>query len=111
MMIYVLCTLKLQSQLMSAKLELKEIKACSLLLGACTSCLMLKSNLEACSIEIKNLKQRLDHSSCYKFFHPLVMFVVLLRVSFSMLPRRTLSQNKKLLICLHVLRKPNRVRK
>jgi hypothetical protein len=31
---------------------------------------MLKSNLEASSIEIKELKQRLDHSSRYKVFSP-----------------------------------------
>jgi hypothetical protein len=79
------------SQLKGAKLELKELKACSLLFGACTSCPMLKSDLEACSIEIKELKQRLDHSSCYKVFHPLVRFVILLRISFCMLPKRTLS--------------------
>jgi hypothetical protein len=41
------------SQLKGAKLELKELKARSLLLGACTSYPMLKSDLEACSIEIK----------------------------------------------------------
>jgi hypothetical protein len=41
------------SQLKGAKLELKELKARSMLLGACTSCSMLKSDLEACSIEIK----------------------------------------------------------
>jgi hypothetical protein len=58
------------SQLKGAKLELKELKAHSLLLGACTSCPMLKSDLEACSIEIKELKQRLDHSSLYKVFSP-----------------------------------------
>jgi hypothetical protein len=58
------------SQLKGAKLELKELKSRSLLLGACTSCPMLKSNLEACSIEIKELKQRLDHSSRYKVFSP-----------------------------------------
>jgi hypothetical protein len=58
------------SQLKDSKLELKEFKACSLLLGACTSCPMLKSDLEVCSIEIKELKQRLDHSSRYKFCHP-----------------------------------------
>jgi hypothetical protein len=43
------------SQLKGAKLELKELKARSLLLGACTSCPMLKSDLEACSIEIKDV--------------------------------------------------------
>jgi hypothetical protein len=49
---------KVASQLKGAKLELKELKARSLLLGACTSCPMLKSDLEACSSEIKELKQR-----------------------------------------------------
>jgi hypothetical protein len=58
------------SQLKGAKLELKELKARSSLLGACTSCLMLKYDLEACSIEIKELKQRLDHSSRYKVCSP-----------------------------------------
>jgi hypothetical protein len=58
------------SELKCAKLEFKELKTHSLLLGACTSCPMLKSDLEACSIEIKELKQRLDYSSCYKFFSP-----------------------------------------
>jgi hypothetical protein len=58
------------SQLEGAKLELKELKACSLLLGACTSCPMLKSYLEACSIEIKEFKQKHDHSSRYKVFSP-----------------------------------------
>jgi hypothetical protein len=58
------------SQLKGAKLELKELKAHSLLLDTCTSCPMLKSDLEACSIKIKKLKQSLDHSSCYKVFLP-----------------------------------------
>jgi hypothetical protein len=46
---------KVASKLKGAKLELKELKAHSLLLGACTSCPLLKSDLEACSIEIKEL--------------------------------------------------------
>jgi hypothetical protein len=58
------------SQLKGAKLELKELKAPSSLLGACTSCPMLKSDLETSSIEIKELKQILDHSSRYKVFSP-----------------------------------------
>jgi hypothetical protein len=58
------------SQLKSAKLKLKQLKARSSMLGACTNCPMLKSDLEACSIEIKELKQKLDHSSRYKFFSP-----------------------------------------
>jgi hypothetical protein len=44
------------SQLKGVKLELKELKAHSSLLGACTSCPMLKSDFEASSIEIKELK-------------------------------------------------------
>jgi hypothetical protein len=44
------------SQLKDVKLELRELKAHSLLLGAFTSCPMLRCNLEACSIEIKELK-------------------------------------------------------
>jgi hypothetical protein len=77
------------SPLKGVELELKEVEAHSLLLGACTSCPMLKSDLKGCSIEIKELKQRLDHSSCYKFFSPLVKFVVLLMVIFCMIPKRT----------------------
>jgi hypothetical protein len=32
---------------------------------------MLKSNLEACSIEIKELTHKIDHSSRYRVFSPL----------------------------------------
>jgi hypothetical protein len=77
------------SQLKGAKLELKELKAHSSLLGSCISCPMLKYDLEDSSIEIKDLKQRLDHSSRYRVFSPLVKFVGLLRLSFCMLPKRT----------------------
>jgi hypothetical protein len=59
------------SRLKGAKLELKELKARSLLLGACTSCSMLKSDLEACSIEIKEFKHKINHSSHYRVFSPL----------------------------------------
>jgi hypothetical protein len=61
---------KVASQLDGAKLELRELKAHSLLLGACTSCPLLKSNLEVCSIEIKKLKHKLDHSSHYSVLSP-----------------------------------------
>jgi hypothetical protein len=49
----------------SARLELRELKARSTLLGACTSCPLLRSDLEAAAIEIKDLKDKLDHSSSY----------------------------------------------
>jgi hypothetical protein len=53
------------SLLDGARLELKELKAHSTLLGACTSCPLLRSDLEAAAVEIKNLKHKLDHSSHY----------------------------------------------
>jgi hypothetical protein len=59
------------SQLKGAKLELRELKARSLLLCACTSYPLLKSNLEACSIDIKELKHKLDHSSRYSILFSL----------------------------------------
>jgi hypothetical protein len=61
---------KVASQLDGAKLELRELKARSLLLGACTSCHLLKSDLDACAIETKELKHKLDHSSCYSVLSP-----------------------------------------
>jgi hypothetical protein len=61
---------KIASQFDGAKLELREIKAHSLLLGACTSCPLLKSDLEACAVEIKELKHKLDHSFCYSILSP-----------------------------------------
>jgi hypothetical protein len=56
---------KVASQLNGAKLKLSELKARSLLLGGCTSCPLLRSDLEACAIEIKDLKHQIDHSSRY----------------------------------------------
>jgi predicted nuclease with TOPRIM domain len=38
---------------------------------ACTSCPLLKSDLEACAVEIKELKNKLDHSSHYSALTPL----------------------------------------
>jgi hypothetical protein len=54
----------------NARLELRELKARSTLLGACTSCLLLRSDLEAAAIEIKDLKHKLDHSSRYTVLSP-----------------------------------------
>jgi hypothetical protein len=61
---------KVASQLDGAKLELRELKVHSLLLGACTSCPLLKSDLEACVVEIKELKHKLEHSSRYNVLSP-----------------------------------------
>jgi hypothetical protein len=54
-----------------ARLELRELKARYLLLGACTSCPLLRSDLEASAVEIKHLKHKLDHSSRYSILSPL----------------------------------------
>jgi hypothetical protein len=59
------------SLLDGARLELKEVKAHSLLLGACTTYPLLRSNLETSPVEIKDLKHKLDHSSCYTILSPL----------------------------------------
>jgi hypothetical protein len=53
-----------------ARLELRELKARFTLLGACTTCHLLRSNLEASTIEIKDLKHRLDHASRYIVLTP-----------------------------------------
>jgi hypothetical protein len=53
-----------------ARLELRELKAHSIFLGACTSCPLHRSDLEAAAIEIKDLKYKLDHSSRYTILSP-----------------------------------------
>jgi hypothetical protein len=59
------------SLLDGARLELRELKSHSILLGVCTNCLLLRSDLEAAVVEIKNLKHKLDHSSrCTILFPP-----------------------------------------
>jgi hypothetical protein len=47
------------SQLKGAKLELKELKARSLLLGSCLECPKLKLELDACSLNVKELETKL----------------------------------------------------
>jgi hypothetical protein len=39
-------------------------------LGACTSCPLLRSDLEVAAVEIKDLKHKLDHSSHYTVLYP-----------------------------------------
>jgi hypothetical protein len=58
------------SLLDGARLELRELKARFTLLGVCTSCPLLRSNLEAVAVEIKDLKHKLDHSSHYTILSP-----------------------------------------
>jgi hypothetical protein len=54
----------------SVRLKLRELKAHSTLLGAYTSCPMLRSDLDVAAIEIKDLKYILDHSSSYTVLSP-----------------------------------------
>jgi hypothetical protein len=84
------------SLLDGARPELRELKARSTLLGACTSCPVLRSDLEAAAVEIKDLKYKLDHSSRYTVYPLHAKHVFLSRVSFSMLPTRTMSFNRRL---------------
>jgi hypothetical protein len=53
-----------------ARLKLRELKPRFTLVGACTSCPLLRSDLEAAAIEIKDLKHKLDHSSRYTVLSP-----------------------------------------
>jgi hypothetical protein len=52
------------------RLELRELKARSTLLSACTSCPMLRSDLKAAAIEIKDLKHKFNHSFSYTILSP-----------------------------------------
>jgi hypothetical protein len=53
-----------------ARMELTELKTRSTLLGAWTSYPLLRSDLEAAAVEIKDLKHKFDHSSCYTILSP-----------------------------------------
>jgi hypothetical protein len=61
---YVACLLD------GVRLEPREVKARSTVLGACTSCPLLRSDLEATVVEIKDPKYKLDHSSRYTISSP-----------------------------------------
>jgi hypothetical protein len=58
------------SQLDGVRVELRELKARSTLLGACTSCPLLRSDLGASAIEIKDFMHKFDYSSRYTILTP-----------------------------------------
>jgi hypothetical protein len=58
------------SLLDGARVELRELKALSTLLGTCTTYPLLRSDLEAAVIEIKYLKYELNQSSLYTVLSP-----------------------------------------
>jgi hypothetical protein len=81
----------------SARLKLRELKACSTILGACTSCPLLRSDLKVAVIEIKDLKYKLNHSSGYTVLSPPCEACVSLKDKlFFMLPKRTSSFSRRL---------------
>jgi hypothetical protein len=62
----------LKGKLLHATKENSEVQQEGAYLSSHLERIMLKSDLEACSIEIKELKQKIDYSSRYKiFFTPL----------------------------------------
>jgi hypothetical protein len=61
---------RIASLLDGPRLKLRELKAHSTLLGACTTCPLFRSDLEAVAIKIKDLKHKLDHSSRYTILSP-----------------------------------------
>jgi hypothetical protein len=77
------------SQLKGAKLELKELKAHYLLLGACTSCPMLNLTWRLALLRLKNLSTKLIILLATMFSLLHVKCVALSRVSFFMIPKRT----------------------
>jgi hypothetical protein len=80
-----------ESQLKGARFELRELKARSLLLGACTSSPLLRSDLELSVVKIKDLKCQIDHSSHYSVLSPPCNVCGSLKGNFSMIPKRTSS--------------------
>jgi hypothetical protein len=79
-------------------LELRELKAHSTLLGACTTCPLLISDLEVSAVETKDLKHKLDHSSCYTILAPPCEACGSLKGKLSMLSKRTPSLSRRSLI-------------
>jgi hypothetical protein len=58
------------SLLDGVRLELRELKTRFTLLDTCITCALLRSDLEAAAVEIKDLKHKLDHSSRYTVLSP-----------------------------------------
>jgi hypothetical protein len=69
----------IDSLLDGARLELRELKARSTLLGACITCPLLRSDLEVTVVKIKDLKHKFKHSSRYIILSPLCEICVSLK--------------------------------
>jgi hypothetical protein len=79
-----------------ARLELGELKAHSTLLGVCTSCPLLRSDLRLLPLRLRILSTNLIILLATLFYPLLAKHVFLSRVSFSMLPKRTPSFSRRL---------------
>jgi hypothetical protein len=67
---------------------------------------MLKSDLKDYSIEIKELKQRLDHSSRYKVFSTPCEVCGTLKDNLLYATKENSELKQEVVICLYVLREP-----
>jgi hypothetical protein len=86
------------SLLDGARLELRELKSCSTLLNICTNVRCLDLSWRLLSLRLKILSINLIILLATLFYPILVKHVSLSWVSFSMLPKRTPSYSKRLLI-------------
>jgi hypothetical protein len=89
---------RVASLLDGARMELRKLKTRFTPLDACTTCPLLRSDLEASIVEIKDLKHKFDHSSRYTVLYPSCKACVSFKVSFFMLPKGTPSFSKRLSI-------------
>jgi hypothetical protein len=83
------CTMIMINYRDRAKLEVREFKARSLLVGACTSRPLLRFDFEACALRLNILNIKLLIPLATVFYPLYAIRVALSRISFSMLPKRT----------------------
>jgi hypothetical protein len=86
------------SLLDGARLEFRKLKARSTLLGACTSCPLLRSDLELLLLRLRMLSTNLIILLATLFYPLRAKRVFLSRVSLSMLPKRTPRFSRRSLI-------------
>jgi hypothetical protein len=79
---------QVSSKLKGAKSELRELKAHSMLLGACTTCPLLNLIWRLLSLRLKILSVKLIILLATVFYPLHAKCVALSRVSFSMLPKK-----------------------
>jgi cytidine deaminase len=94
------------SQLKGVKLELKELKACSLLLGACSECPKLKLELDDHSLKVKELETKFYEKPRVLVTSPPCGVCGTLMGKLFYATKENFELKQELLICLHVLREP-----